>query len=465
MTIKMSDITGHILNIEKKYNLFEREISGIFFWKLIRFKLTSMVFNSLEFYEKGNKSAKRWEKFNNIIVNDFNTIKKNALTSDLSSDVLVFQSPRRINYNNSNTDIYTFFINKELLNQEIKLKSVNLDGKNKESNKEVKVAMLPLSLQFVASHLYNVKFSKEDKRLIQNIKDDLNHKFSIDINIMSLIIKQIKKYRIQFSYYNKLFSKNNIRKIFIVCSYGLEPLISAAKKHNIEVIEIQHGTISPEHMGYHFPGTKSVPYFPDKILLFGDYWKETTCLPLDDKNIISYGYPYFTEQQKEYRHIEQQKNSVLFISQWTIGTKLVDIAFNFAERNPELQVEYKLHPKEYESWEQLYPKLVEAKKLSNFKLCDSSRNDLYEVLNSVEYVVGVYSTVLYEALALGKKTILMKLPGVENMKNLVENKIVFLVSNELELKECLTSDSSPNRSGSYFIQAKPNNKELFDLFN
>ena len=105
---------------------------------------------------------------------------------------------------------------------------------------------------------------------------------------------------------------------------------------------------------------------------------------------------------------------------------------------------YKLHPGEYSTWKENYPKLVEADKLDNFSVIDSNEPELYKLFAESEYQVGAFSTAIYEGLAFNCKTFIVDVPGVEYLDDLVEKKIVVKVRNpndmvnklkDLDLKE------------------------------
>ena len=130
--------------------------------------------------------------------------------------------------------------------------------------------------------------------------------------------------------------------IFVVVAYENQAIVKAAKDLGIEVIELQHGTISPYHLGYSYPENtmrinneiREIEYFPDKILSFGDYWQNSSHFPIDKENIISMGFPYFEENSRTYmkmaEHKENEKTKqkqILFISQGVIGKYLSQLAY------------------------------------------------------------------------------------------------------------------------------------------
>lgn len=164
---------------------------------------------------------------------------------------------------------------------------------------------------------------------------------------------------------------------------------------------------------------------------------------------------------KKYLYNNKEKNTVLFISQGTIGNKLSEIAYNHALSNPDQIVTYKLHPGEYARWEKEYTYLLRAKKLSNFRIIDDNRTDLYLLLSKSEYAIGVYSTAIYEGLIMGCKTILMNLPGIEYMEYLIHKGIVKLADNHNEIKKIMSSNYTLTIDHEYFFTINQQPKYFF----
>ena len=112
-------------------------------------------------------------------------------------------------------------------------------------------------------------------------------------------------------------------------------LVAACKNLNISSVEIQHGTISPFHLGYHYPGYKNkIKYFPDYYISFGKFWQENTSLPIDSKNILIGGFPYISSQKSACKNIKRNEKQILFISQGTIVVVILSVALNLAIKLP-----------------------------------------------------------------------------------------------------------------------------------
>ncbi|MGL5903311.1 MAG: capsular biosynthesis protein, partial [Cetobacterium sp.] len=259
----------------------------------------------------------------------------------------------------------------------------------------------------ISKKFRKIDIKQEDLYKISKIKKELEEELGVSaIKILEQksIIKILKKFKSEYDYYKRFLKKRQCEQIYLVCSYGREALIAAAQDLNIEVIEIQHGVINKYHLGYNFPNSDKVPYFPNKILLFGEYWYENTKLPLKKDQVQIVGYSYMNQQINKYRgKILEKKDQILFISQPASGIEISEKAVEFAKLNPNYNVIVRLHPKEWDNWRNDYKILYENRDLDNLKISDSNNKDLYEYLFESRYIFGIYSTVIYEALYLEKK--------------------------------------------------------------
>lgn len=168
--------------------------------------------------------------------------------------------------------------------------------------------------------------------------------------------------------------------------------------------------------------------------------------------MVIFGFPYLEKRLVEYRDYSKINNQVLFMSQGTIANKLTEIAYEFAKGNKNYKVIYKLHPGEYDRWQQDYEILNKAVELDNFRIIDNNDINLYQLLAGSEYQIGVYSTSIFEGLTLNCKTILLDLPGVEYMEYLIENDIVKFAENAEELTEFIKEDDfEQNYNKDYFL--------------
>ncbi|TQR12719.1 hypothetical protein [Psychrobacillus soli] len=465
MKNNLKDITDFIKDIELKYNLFEHEIDGIYFWKILRFQVYTILTKKLGLYGDPHPSnnISNLKKIIEVTKKEIDIYKYNALRSKEKKGILVFQSPRKGNYNGKKTDIYTYFLRdafNELDFYDYEFLEVGTNNKEYYDSNSTKIALNSLYKMKVSSFFVKIRFGEQDKQLIERIKREIYESFNLEIDILLMTKKNIHNFKQTYKYYCKLFDSWKPKKIILICSYGQEPLIAAAQDKEITVIELQHGIMTNYHLGYSFPVKKKIPYFPDKILIFGKYWKDSTAIPLKEKNINIMGYPYLSTQLDKLKDTKKSQKTIAFISQGTIAKELIHIAYEFARDNIDYKVKYKLHPSEYKLWREIYPELIQADGLENFTIIDNNKRNLYQILAESEFQVGVYSTAIYEGIVLNCKTVLINFSGIEEMEFLIEKGVVMLAKNVEELEDCIKNFKTISYSTSDFFADNVNRIEI-----
>ena len=290
---------------------------------------------------------------------------------------------------------------------------------------------------YVHKKFSKVEFSQNERDIILKVQNELEKAFDVKLNILWMMTTHILNFEYDFKKYVELFKKRNPKMIFVVVAYENHAIVAAAKSLGIKVIELQHGTITDYHLGYSYPEKTrrngEIPYFPDMILSFGDYWMSDDTSPIERKNIIPIGFSYFQHQSRDFINLDVIDNQIIFISQGVIGKYLSKVASEFAKANGDLKVVYKLHPGEYETWRQNYPELVEASTFDNFSVIDNSEIPLYRLLAESNYQVGAFSTAIYEGLMFNSKTFILDVPGIEYLDDLIEKGYVFKIKDADDL--------------------------------
>jgi CDP-glycerol glycerophosphotransferase (TagB/SpsB family) len=86
----------------------------------------------------------------------------------------------------------------------------------------------------------------------------------------------------------------------------------------------------------------------------------------------------------------------------------------------EYEIIYKLHPGEYDRW-QTYNSLLKLKEYKNITIIDNNNIPLYQLLAESKFLVGAYSTVIFESLSFNCKIIIVDIPGIEHVRSLVDS--------------------------------------------
>lgn len=213
--------------------------------------------------------------------------------------------------------------------------------------------------------------------------------------VISVIINFYTHYLV-YSFFVKLLHPD---QMMLICHYGREKFIAAAKQNNVPITELMHGVITPDHMFYNYPKSYA-PFFldslfPDKLAVFGEYWKEIVVngnmLPADAVVVVGYYLQsaYLTCSNKTNTMIP--KHTILIATQWTLQHKYLEY-IRFLKDNlckSQWQVIIKPHPAENQA---AYELLAE----DNFIVV--TNESVYKLLDNADILISIYSTVLYEAM-------------------------------------------------------------------
>lgn len=429
------EILKIIINYENEENLFSKKIKGVYFYKLIRVALYNKILNIIF----GTKNAQDSMKNQTIVLIFLKAYIINLFKSKGNFNTLLFDSGRVFSREGKKESIYMFDIIKKLKNKEVSFRIVYPWITPNENRIFDALPTFRYFLQYVfltiKLKLNFQKFNKDEVELIEKCNKELCKLLGINPNSSlfdkSEISREVEKFKIQYNYYYSYFKKKNIKEIYIICAYGKEGIVAAAQDLNIKVIEIQHGAITKYHLAYHYPTNHKIPYFPDYFYSFGKYWEEIVVFPKGTKLKV-YGFPYLQNQLIKYKEVAEIKDQILFISQGHIGEKLLYKAIEFASKNENKNIIYRLHPGELRYSIKQYQDILKKYNLKNFILEDCKKN-LYELIKESEYIFAVSSTVIYEALALGKDVGIINLPNYEEVMDLIKQGYVdFYQEDKLE---------------------------------
>jgi hypothetical protein len=192
-------------------------------------------------------------------------------------------------------------------------------------------------------------------------------------------------------------------------------LTARAHRRGIPVVELQHGTVSPEHIAYNVGCRQVSPTTPDYFLSFGEFWSEMVRgLGLPEERVPAIGFSWL--ENRIAAAPRAPSKTLLVLSQRSIGVALSRLAVDVAKRlAPQgWRVIYRLHPGEIADHGERLPWLQGAPlEVSTGKL------DLYRQFGEVGAQLGVYSTALFEGVAFSLPTLIARLPGSESLEPFV----------------------------------------------
>ncbi|MDE2386878.1 MAG: hypothetical protein KGL77_04215 [Actinomycetales bacterium] len=214
----------------------------------------------------------------------------------------------------------------------------------------------------------------------------------------------------------RLFKALGVRKVFVVNAWK-RAMIAGAQRAKAVVVEPQHGLLSNMHPLLSFAGRNRVAYTPDELLVWGKYWAECSDLPAEIKTKVI-GEPAALTQARALV-AQRQPHTALFVSQAQHTTRLFETALHFADANPNFAVTVKPHPQEDLEQFTEHLRVLGRTKPANLHFAERDVAAINLIAKS-EYVIGVYSMALVEAVGLSAKVIAVQLPGWENLSSIAE---------------------------------------------
>lgn len=454
--MKASEIAEKLFEIEQELDLFNQQIQGIYFWKLIRFEVFIQLSQKLGVYEQAHLKEFNsiFDKIKALFPKIKNTYLHSVFTRNSKVDVLIVEHGRKVLIDDGYVDIYTEHKVNELEHAGASYEIVDKlhvgrhyhkPSKNRSYFEGITISYL------IKNFLKQVKFTQYEEKFIKAIEDNVKEVFGVNIGKKVLLQKRITVFYNKKIQYINMLKKRAVKQVYLVVSYGHEALIAACQELGVECVELQHGTMNYYHVGYSFPYNEKIPYFPDKLELFGKYWQDSTPLPLKPEDISISGYTHLNNMLINYKDFKKEKNRVVFISQGTVATQMSKVALELAKENSHIEVYYKLHPGEFGRWRNEYKYLQKAAMFENLHVIENEIH-LYELMAMSEFLVGVYSTAIFEGLTLQCKTILLDLPGVEFLEYLIKEDIVKMARNKEDVLKLMQNDDFKKIDRDYFFK-------------
>ena len=219
------------------------------------------------------------------------------------------------------------------------------------------------------------------------------------------------------------FKLAKVQDVYLVDAYSNQWVVLAAHAAGAKVHEIQHGFVNEFHPAYSYPlGSPKFSHTPDELLVWGKFWAESVALPSGMTAKVAGASNQFIEYQAKLAKLPRTSKQILFTSQGAVSVELQKAAVAAALALPDHQVIYRLHPNEDLA---SYPQTGLPKNFSY-----SHKTPVFlELVAQSEYLVGAFSTTLYEGLALGAKVLVLPLPGFENMNRAIAADDVTVITN------------------------------------
>ncbi|MTI59275.1 MAG: hypothetical protein FH762_04655 [Firmicutes bacterium] len=390
---------------------FKFKHDNILMWPHIRMKIFQYIID----YELGLQSAHSPAgsfKFSDLLDYNKNTTDFNPFDNKgLEFDIVMFSNVRNNTakkdhkYFNTIHDYFALeFSDKTLIIEQSYRKKYRLPRYFEN------VKFLDVIDFLIASKLKDIKIENTDENEIERIISFLkeNIKFNISEKLYGIIKRDLstlsKSLKLYHLYYKLLFVILKPKIIFLQCaSYGNKGyLVKWAKDFGVKIGEFQHGMISKNHIAYNygnsiFDNRYYKKYLPDFLFMYGEYWSKNLKTPV---NKIVIGNPHFYSKIKEYNNKEKNgiEKKILIVSQGTVTNELVELTkkLSYLFKDQDIKIIYRLHPGEIPFRE----RYVDLEKLDNVII--NAYGDIYDLIYESSYIVGVYSTTLFETIGFNK---------------------------------------------------------------
>lgn len=306
----------------------------------------------------------------------------------------------------------------------------------------------------IIKKLYLKKYNSQVCRLLSTIETTFPE---IDIN-KEEITNSIIENDFCIHLFVVLFRRLCIKRLFAPARGSFMHMIPAAKKLGIKVYELQHGVTYSESLTY--SGYNDPMFTPDFFLSFGKI-NNAWCYGITENKIIEIGWAF-----ENYLNIEHSdyniQNKVLVISSPAISKQMVAITCLLASSNQHIHFYFRPHPNEQIDSEGLN----RIKKYPNITI-DNNLENILVTLMRFKNVIGENSTVLYEAMSMGKKVGKLRMNGLEP-KYLSEEdvKYFFEIKNNDEFVKFIKAPQEEKPSKMLYTVFKPDTvNKLLNNYN
>lgn len=266
--------------------------------------------------------------------------------------------------------------------------------------------------------------------------------------------------------YAWLLGRTRAHYLFTADGYSDHAIIAAAKERGLTVCEFQHGGFikgGPEY-GWSAPYAaryKSKMPIPDRMFLYGEYWKEQLTDDFWEGSLYAVGNLRIDQYRKLKAELEAARKDKVFrmvlTAQGVDTPRLVAFMSEFLQLvGADLDVELyiKLHPV-YETDKEVYERAFPEDKRVRV-ISASEAPSTFELLSSADLHLSISSACHYDALGLGVPTVIIPLANCDWVLSLHRAGHAFLAETPHSLLEIVSElgrgGSVPDDLGAYYFR-------------
>lgn len=457
----IENLCEQFLQMEREKDLFRRvKIEEIPIWHYIRYEIYVILLRVIGGYANPNWREKKYQQKQSLALWVDEYIAKSQFLI-APKDVLIFNYPRRVKqgkyYNEVCTDEWlkyfdkSYYVFEEKYAGQIRFRPVQTKNlryidlglyqriKRKKYSQSASVKELGDVCKYVLNVLeteFGIKFSARDKKTIETL-------------IKSIPILR-ERYR---DYYGYLLDKIQPKIIVLLIAYAKDKMVLSelAKERGIPTAEIQQGHWGRGVVPYNFIGVTGLVTFPEYLLVSGQYEIDTARLPIQKENVYAVGSPELEKQKKYYeKAIKNKKKRKTIITFICSGEpELADAAIELSEKldSEKYKIYFKLHPSEYTNWKEKYSRLLDA----TVEVVDGSRHDMYYYMAVSDWLIGIASTVLFEATRFDTNILILRKGWFFNSERLIgTGNATYIDTMDEAVEYIIRDDMPPKPNREYF---------------
>ena len=444
----MENYTKLFHKFEIDNDLFSINIKGHCFWDYIRYNVYEEI-NCRKYKKLSIKRKRSYRLFLKEFVAYIKMFLFQLFFQKKKYDIMLFNYSRTGVIDGKEVNIHTYPLVKNLkdhfniLLADFYSLKADLSGYPCD---RLKMSPFSFIARFKSRFMH---FSKSERDLFSELSLKIKQMFGENIDIYDCA-KRIFSFQVTFEKTCLVLFKYYNPRILIYCDDGgVKGLINAAHKLGILAVDYQHAYVAFLNIHYNYPA--STPWnivknnVSDYVFTFGDYWNSEYKLPVKP---ISVGFPFFDMQMASYCNKQvnvsanEKSRSIIVISVLISRDALMKIAMELSELLPDHTIYYKLRYEEYDDWHNYYPS--DFLKRKNIVIVDSNHEPLYSYFNRCTYQLGTESTAMYEGMACGLTTFILKVGRYEGMKKVYSSDCAFLVSSASEVADKIRLGIKPN---------------------
>ena len=199
----------------------------------------------------------------------------------------------------------------------------------------------------------------------------------------------------------------NLAPKVLVVSSGYNPFfrmaVLVANSLGITTIEAQHGHINKCHIAYNTLDRRPCACLsaPQYMFVYSEEYKFGGRFYQSFKHIIPIGNYCAEYAKRKIRHSDSEAYDIIFVSA-TNSNAVKKYAIALAKSHPDLRIKYRFHPEE-----RIDEPYITELRSHNIDIEYPNQCSIYVTLTETNTVVTYNSTVTFEALALGKRVIVI----------------------------------------------------------